>query len=226
MGLFDFQNNSNSSLKTLVDKCIELEPKGNSSELQNYLFQLYSQFNKPGAGKKIISYPEKDNLALCFAFMLHYDWIHDSDIREVWAEDGFYCIMEYIDHQPYGRQGQSEAMAILFTLLCVGRDSLKPKVQDVLNKSRMLGTPVFHTDDYTIGANNVIDQISLMAASGIRDLGQTAIPILAKIIGRYNGASFFESTIKRNDLMKYDPMDVVAKARFIRNIIGSILNDM
>lgn len=215
-----------SSLKVLVDKCVELESKGKITELQNCLFQLYNQFNKPGAGKKLISYPEKDNLTLCFAFMLQYDWVHDSDIREVWAENGFYCIMEYIDHQPYGRQGQVEAMIILFTLLCVGRDSLKPKVQDILNKAKIMGNPVFHQDDYTIGAQNVIDQISLLAVSGIRDIGQKAIPVMTQIVTRYNGASFFESTIKRTDLMKYDVMDVIAKARFIRNVIGSILNDM
>ena len=52
-----------SSLKVLVDKCVELESKGKITELQNCLFQLYNQFNKPGAGKKLISYPEKDNLS-------------------------------------------------------------------------------------------------------------------------------------------------------------------
>ena len=117
-------------------------------------------------------------------------------------------------------------MIILFTLLCVGRDSLKPKVQDILNKAKIMGNPVFHQDDYTIGAQNVIDQISLLAVSGIRDIGQKAIPVMTQIVTRYNGASFFESTIKRTDLMKYDVMDVIAKARFIRDVIGSILNDL
>lgn len=227
MGLFDFMTSSNTaSIKVLVDKCCSLEAKGQVAELQNCLFQLYSQFNKPGAGEKITNYPEKENLALCFAFMLHYDWEHDSDIREVWAENGFYCIMEHIDNQQYGEQGQAEAMIILFTLLCVGRDSLKPKIQDILNKAEIQCNPIFHNDDYRIGAQNVIDQISLLAISGIRAMGASAIPVMSKIVSRYNGASFFNATAKRTDLMKYDVMDVVAKARFIRDVIGSILRSM
>lgn len=214
-----------SQMKSLVTKCLLLETKGNVSELQNCLFQLYSMLNKPGTGKYIVQYVEKDNLALCFAFMLQYDWVNDSDIREVWAEDGLYCIIEHLDHQPHGRQGQAEAMIILFTLLCVGRESLKCKIQDILDKGKVVGNMIFHSDDYNLGAQHVIDQLSLLAVSGIRDLGPAAIPIMNKIVDRYNGGRFFESTIKRTDLMKYDPMDVMQKARFVRDVIGSILKD-
>lgn len=212
-------------MKSLVTKCLQLETKGNVSELQNCLFQLYSMLNKPGTGKNIVQYIEKDNLALCFAFMLQYDWVNDSDIREVWAEDGLYCIIEHLDHQPHGRQGQAEAMIILFTLLCVGRESLKCKIQDILDKGKVVGNMIFHSDDYNLGAQHVIDQISLLAVSGIRDLGPAAIPVMNKIVDRYNGGRFFESTIKRTDLMKYDPMEVMLKARFVRDVIGSILKD-
>lgn len=212
-------------MKSLVTKCLQLETKGNVSDLQNCLFQLYSMLNKPGTGKNIVQYVEKDNLALCFAFMLQYDWVNDSDIREVWAEDGLYCIIEHLDHQPHGRQGQAEAMIILFTLLCVGRESLKCKIQDILDKGKVVGNMIFHSDDYNLGAQHVIDQISLLAVSGIRDLGPAAIPVMNKIVDRYNGGRFFESTIKRTDLMKYDPMEVMLKARFVRDVIGSILKD-
>lgn len=212
-------------MKSLVTKCLQLETKGNVRELQNCLFQLYSMLNKPGTGKNIVQYVEKDNLALCFAFMLQYDWVNDSDIREVWAEDGLYCIIEHLDHQPHGRQGQAEAMIILFTLLCVGRESLKCKIQDILDKGKVVGNMIFHSDDYNLGAQHVIDQISLLAVSGIRDLGPAAIPVMNKIVDRYNGGRFFESTIKRTDLMKYDPMEVMLKARFVRDVIGSILKD-
>lgn len=212
-------------MKSLVTKCLQLETKGNVSELQNCLFQLYSMLNKPGTGKNIVQYVEKDNLALCFAFMLQYDWVNDSDIREVWAEDGLYCIIEHLDHQPHGRQGQAEAMIILFTLLCVGRESLKCKIQDILDKGKVVGNMIFHSDDYNLGAQHVIDQISLLAVSGIRDLGPAAIPVMNKIVDRYNGGRFFESTIKRTDLMKYDPMEVMLKARFVRDVIGSILKE-
>lgn len=214
------------SLKSLVNKCAEFEAKGKIAELQECLFQLYSQFNKPGAGSKITSFPEKENLALCFAFMLQYDWIHDQDIREVWVENGFYCIMEHLDHQSNGAQGQAEAMIILFVLLCVGRDSLKPKIQDILNKAKLSSNPLFHNDDYNIGAQNVIDQMSLIAISGTEGMGKNTVPIMTKICTRYNGTSFFEATIKRTDLMKYDVLDVIAKARFIRDVIGNVLNSM
>lgn len=220
------QGSNSNSLKALVDKCSSLEVNGQINELQNCLFQIYTQFNRPGGGRAIINYSEKDNLALCFAFMLQYDWVHDSDIREVWAENGYYCIMEHIDHQSNGAQGQVEAMIVFFTLLCAGRDSLKPKIQDILNKAKLVRNPVFHEDDYRIGAQNVLDQISLFAISGMRAAGPAAAPIIAKICQRYNGTQFFEATIKRTDLMKYDVRDVIAKARFIRDVIGSILEDM
>lgn len=220
----DFSNLTN--LKKLVDKCLKLELKGEVPELQNCLFQLYSQFNKPGASIQIVNYPEKINLALCFAFMLHYDWMHDSDIREVWSENGFYCIQEYLDHQPDGQQGQVEGMIILFTLLCVGRDSLVTKIQDLLNKAEFSPhSYIFHNDDYKIGAQNVIDQISLVSVSGIREMGKAVIPVMMNIITKYDGLKFFQETIMRKDLMKYDVMDVIAKMRFIRDVIKSILVD-
>ncbi len=214
-----------SKMDALVKKCVQLEPKNDIDGLQNCLYQLYCLINKPGCSKYIVLYEDKLNLALCFAFMLQYDWENDSDIREVWAENGFYCIQEYLDNQPYGRQGQVEGMIIYFTLLCVGRNSLKPKIQDILNKGKVLGNRVFHQDDYSLGAQHIIDQFSLLAVSGIRELGEKAIPIMLQICQKYNGTDFFRKTISRTDLMKYDPMDVILKARFIRDVIGSILKE-
>lgn len=219
------RNNDMSNIDKLVKQCISLEIKGNIEQLQNCLYQLYNCFNKPGCSKYIIQYEDKINLALCFAFMLHYDWVHDSSIREVWAENGFYCIQEYLDNQPYGRQGQVEGMIVYFTLLCVGRNELKPQIQDILYKGKILGNKVFHSDDYSLGAQHVIDQFSLLSVSGIRELGEKAIPIMLQIIQKYNGTEFFQNTITRTDLMKYDPKDVISKARFVRDVIGSVLID-
>ena len=223
-------NLSNNSINTQIDKlvkqCINLEIKSDIQGLQNALFQLYGYFNKPGGGKYILNYNDKLNLGLCFAFMLRYDWMGDADIREVWAENGFYCIQEYLDHQKNGVQGQVEGMIILFTLLCVGRNSLKPKIQNILDRGKLLSNPIFHKDDYKKGAQNIIDQLSLLAVSGIRDMGQAGIPIMMQVMTKYNGTKFFEETIRRTDLMKYDVHDVVNKIRFIRDVIGSILRDM
>ena len=47
-----------------------------------------------------------------------------------------------------------------------------------------------------------------------------------KIVSKFNGAQYFEQTIKRRDLMKYDVMDVFRKAKFIKSVIESILQDM
>lgn len=216
-----------SSMNYLVNECIELELKGRVQELQNSLYKLYTLFNKPGGGRLIINYNRKDNLALCFAFMLQYDWMHDSDIREVWAENGFYCIVEHIKHQSNGMSGQSEAMIILFILLCVGRDSLKPKVQNILNKAKYdFVDRGFHNDDYTKGADNVIDQFSLLAVSGVRGMGPQAATAMFQICQKFNGVQYFQETITRKDLMKYDVMDVWRKAEFVSMVIGSILADM
>ena len=219
--------NPQTSIDTLVNECLQLETKGNIDKLQDSLYRLYTFFNRPGGGQLIINYPRKDNLALCFAFMLHYDWIHDSDIREVWAEDGFYCIIEHIEHQPHGMQGQIEAMIILFVLLCVGRKSLKPKAQNIISRAKFdSANRVFHEDDFIKGSDNVIDQFSLLAVSGVRGMGPQGAAVMSKICEKYNGYQFFQDTISRRDLMKYDVMDVMNKAKFISRIIGSILTDM
>ena len=80
------------NIKPMVDSCIEAFEKGDIASLQNELFQLVSNFNKPGSGRLITGFAEKDRLAECFTLCLQYDWMNDSDIREVWAENGFYCI--------------------------------------------------------------------------------------------------------------------------------------
>lgn len=217
---------NSSSLQTLVNKCLELESKGKIQDLQNCLCSLYENFNHPGGGKLITNYKEKENLALCFAFLLKYDWMHDSDLREVFSENGFYCIVDHIMHQSGGRQGQSESMLILFTLLCAGRESLKPKIQDIINKAHRLGNPIFHQDDYRIGTSNILDQITLMALSGARDLGPASAPIMSKICEKYDGYDLFQNTVKRTDLMKYDPSDIFMKMKFVHDVIESILNEI
>lgn len=234
MGFFDFLQSKNrvnggasmSTVVSLVNKCQKVEHTGNTTAIQQALFELYSCFNKPGGGSLIINYPNKSDLGLCFAFMLKYDWENNSSIREVWAENGFYCFMEHLDNQSGGRQGQAEALLLFFALLCVGRESLKPKFQDVLDKAARVNNPLFHPDDYRIGAQNLIDQLSLLCTSGMRELGPRGVQVSAMVLEKFGGTRFFEETIHRRDLMKYDPMDIINKLRFIAKIIGSILEDM
>ena len=54
------QGSNSNSLKALVDKCSSLEVNGQITELQNCLFQIYTQFNRPGGGRAIINYSEKN----------------------------------------------------------------------------------------------------------------------------------------------------------------------
>lgn len=212
-----------------VSQAVKIEPTGEINELQNHLFNIHTLLSKRGSGKYILDFPNKLNLGLCFAFLLHYDWEHNSSLREVWAENGFYCIMDYLDNQPNGRQGQEVGMVALFVLLCVGRDSLNHEIQNIIDKDiirmNIMGYPNFHSDDYKIGSKNVIDQISLLAVSGINADSDEKIQVLAKILTRYNGEDFFKYITNRKDLMKYNVDDVIKKARFIKKIIASILED-
>ena len=223
-------NRNSQSLQTevehLVNECIQLESSNQIPELQERLYEMYQYFNKPNGGRLIIDFPNKSNLATCFSFLLQYDWIGDSDLREVWAEDGFYCIVNHIQHQNDGMRGQCEAMIILFMLLCVGRDSLLPKVQDILDKARIRHNPIFHMDDYENGAQLVINQFAFMAASGARQLGPDGQKLMSIICKRYNGFLFFVDTIQNTELMKSSPISVFNKMKFVAAIIESILEDI
>jgi len=141
--------NSDRILTPYVDKCIRLADSGTQYELQNALFELYKLFNQPGGGKLITSYPNKHKLGECFTFMLQNDWMHDEDIREVWVEDGFYSFISHMATEKGAtQQTQAEHMLGLVLLLCHGRKSLEAKVQDILNKARLVYEPVFSADDY------------------------------------------------------------------------------
>lgn len=88
-------NRNESPLVPYVDKAIATFESGNISQLQNELYHFASLLNKPGSGKLITNFPQKDRLCEVFCLCLEYDWMQDSDIREVWAENAFYCIAEY-----------------------------------------------------------------------------------------------------------------------------------
>ena len=60
-------------MEYFVKQSIHYESKGNIIELKNSLFQLFRLISKPGTGENILHYKDKDELALCFAFMLQYD---------------------------------------------------------------------------------------------------------------------------------------------------------
>ena len=113
------------NIKPMVDSCIEVFEKGDIASLQNELFQLVSNFNKPGSGRLITGFAEKDRLAECFTLCLQYDWMNDSNIREVWEENGFYCIVDYLLTHWSNKQDLVAASLDLFCFYTTGRIAWK-----------------------------------------------------------------------------------------------------
>lgn len=218
--------NNSHNLIYQTDKIISIasSEKVNIPLLQQELYKLYSQFNKPNGGKLITSFPQKDKLCECFIFMLKYDWIKESDIREVWAEDGFYCIIKCI-RQSTSIEEQARYFMDLFMLLRYGRFDLKTKIQDILNKAQILGNPVFDTRDYDKGAQYVIDQFSFLTINGIRPIAQNNINIIIGFMAACDGQQYFDEARKLN-FYNYSPNRIFDKAKFIASVIESILNDM
>lgn len=210
-----------------VEKAIIIanqEPKS-VQELQNALFEVYSCINKPGSGKLVTTFHDKQKLAECFMFMLRYDWIHDSDLREVWVENGLYCVVELIRNGKGDSIEQATYFMEMFMLLRWGKDSLITKVQDLLNKSKIINNPVFDDDDYKNGASYVISQFAFLTINGLRPLAQQDIRIIAGFMEACDGNEYFQQCTRLN-FYHLDPTVIFEKMKFLATTIGSILNDM
>lgn len=232
MGIFDFspfEVNSDKLLTPYVDKCISLADSENKFELQNALFELYKLFNRPGGGRLITTYSNKHKLGECFTFMLQNDWMNDDDIREVWAENGFYAFVNHIATEK-GATERSQAMHMfgLLLLLCFGKKSLETEVQDILNKGKIVHESVFSSKDYSNGARYVISQFSFMAAYGARPLIMSSPQVFMHLVKKYPGFdTYFKETLSNErDFFQISPLDIFEKAKFVSQIIESILNDM
>lgn len=217
-------------LTPYVDKCISLASQNdiNIRALQNALYELYTFFNKPGGGSLITSFPNKHKLGECFTFMLEYDWLNDSDIREVWAEDGFYCFINMIATEQNATQiSQGEHMLSLLILLHLGGKSLKPKIQDILNKSKYRPERIFFDEeDYSNGAKYVIEEFAFLAAMSARPLIMQTPQIIPFFSAKYPGfKGFFEETLGHEEFFQLEPARVFGKAKFISSVIESILKD-
>lgn len=217
-------------LTPYVDRCINLASQNNVNirALQDALYELYTFFNKPGGGKLITSFPNKHKLGECFTFMLEYDWMNDPDIREVWAEDGFYCFVNMIATEENATQmTQTEHMLSMLILLHLGGKSLKPKIQDILNKSEYRPESLFFdAEDYSNGAEYVIEQFAFLSAMGARSLIMQTPQIIHFFSIKYPGfKKFFEDTLGHEEFFQLDPTKVFGKAKFISSVIESILKD-
>ena len=219
--------NGSSSIAPKVNTCVHLYEQGDIPALQQALYELYIEFNCRGGGSKITSFERKDQLCECFTMMLQYDWEHNPEIREVWAENGFYCISEYLNNNVKTMQDMLAAALDLFLLLYHGESSLQPKVDDILQKAsiraRIGGQEalIFSMDDFYGGANYLFRQFKFFAATFISKVERQHPQIISPAI-----RPAYEEA-KTDFEMASIPMEkLMAKMKFISNIIGSILDDL
>lgn len=213
---------SHQSIKPYVDVAISTFEAGNIPLLQQKLYELYSLLNKPGSGRLITGYPQKDRLSECFCMCLEYDWMNDSDIREVWAEDGFYCIVEYL--KTANTRQDYVAFALDLFLICTygGRD-LRTKFNDVLRKANFhpFDSSRFTDKEYMGGADYLVREFKFFCATILSPVVKQYPQIISeRLRGEYDRAKtdFEFATI--------GPDDIMQKMYFLSAIIGSILDDM
>ena len=224
-----------SKIEKQVNKCIALSETQAISKLQNALHELYNNFNKPNGGQLIKHYSQKDLLGDCFTKMLHVDWTNDTDFREVCAENGFYCIIDYWRTNVKTEEEQISTAYRLFILLnSGGGDSLIPKLNNVLQKNKVLlrdnmfanylgeAHPhnVFDDDDFAKGGGWLVDQFSFWAAQTIKPL------VLNCEVFQGSLLDDFHNILSIKELNQYKPEVIMSKAKFVASIIGSILDDM
>lgn len=224
MGFSDYfgMSDKRDTLKPYVDKAISTFESGNIPQLQNDLFQFASLLNKPGSGKLITSFSQKDRLCEVFNLCLQYDWMNDSDIREVWAENAFYCIAEYFK-VARTNQDYFAAALDLFLTCSYGRDSLKTKFDDVLYKARIHPRHciIFTQDEYNGGADYLIREFAFFSATIISPVVRTHPNIISSQL-----KSAYESAKTDFEFATVGPEDIMRKMTFLSAIIGSIIEDV
>jgi len=213
---------ANFGIKPEVDSIISVFENGNIPLLQQQLYELYSKFNKPGGGRLITSFPEKDRLCEVFNLCLQYDWIYDSDIREVWSENAFYCIAEYFK-VAQTKQDFFAAALDLFITCSYGKDSLKPKFNDILSKARIhpVHSEFFDEADYNGGAEYLIREFAFFSATIISPMVKSHPSIISPEL-----LSDYETAKTDFEFATVTPENVMRKMHLISAIIGSILDSM
>ena len=210
-----------SGIVSLVKECLQHNNNHDIPSLQDGLFRLYRNFNIQGSGSLIINYPQKEELAECFLMMLMYDWENNSDIREVWAEDGFYCISMFLEENILKVSEQVVGGLDLFLILEEGGESLRTKFNDVLQKSSMhpVYCSIFSNKEYQGGADYLIREFKFFAAT-----------LLSPWEKKYNLISAeyrvpFDRAKTDFEFTDISPEIILGKIRFFAHIIGSILEE-
>ncbi len=209
-------------IKRQVNNALHYYNEKNTYALQQQLYELYLNFNRVGGGKYIINYPNKDELAECFTMMLRYDWINDRDIREVWAENGFYCIIEYITEHARTPLEKATAGLDLFIHLCEAKDALNTKIQSILNRAIVLRNPIFQDHYLNNNACYLIDQFLYLSAKLARPLLLINQDFLSN-----NYRNEFNRILANESIEKQSsPYHILEKAKFISAVIEAVLKDM
>lgn len=213
--------NSDSTLKPYVDKVISTYESGDIYELQYVLSQFISLSSKSGNGNLITRYSQKDKLCEVYNLCLKYDWINDSDIREVWSENAFYCIAECFKNI----QTQQDFFAFsldLFLTCYYGRDSLKTKFEDILRKTKNhpFYCTIFSQEEYERGADYLIREFAYFSATAIS-------PIVKKYPNMISlqMKSSYESAVNDFEFLHIEADEILQKITHISTIIGYVIDD-
>lgn len=226
--LFGGFGSSSESLKTQVDAAIKLFERGNIPALQQKLFEIYSGMNKPGGGKQIVTFNQKDKLGEIFTLCLRFDWMDDSDIREVWAEDGFYCLATYLTKDAKTTLNLVAGALDMFLLIHYGKKNLLPKVNDILRRASQRAamgfsteSRIFDTADFQNGGEYLLREFAFFTATLISKVERQHPQIISSAVRPdYDKA-------RRDFVFANVPADkIFAKMQFIARIIESILLDM
>lgn len=215
-------SDSGDKLKPYVDRAISTFESGDVARLQNDLFQFASQLNKPGSGQLIINFSQKDRLCEVFNLCLQYDWMNDSDIREVWAENAFFCIVEYLK-KVQTKQDYFAASLDLFLTCFYGKESLKTKFNSILYKARIHPRHciIFSQDEYSGGAEYLIREFAFFSATLISPVVRTHPNIISTRL-----KPIYESATTDFEFANVPPKSIMAKMQFIAAIIGSLIEDI
>lgn len=216
------ENRPQSPIKLEVDDIISTFETGNIPLLQNKLYQLCNKLNKPGSGKLVTSFPEKDRLCEVFNMCLQFDWMNDSDIREVWAENAFYCISEYFKSAAT-KQDYFVAALDLFLTCAFGKNDLLTKFNDVLSKAQFhpIHRHYFTQEEFSNGADYLVREFAFFSATIISPMVKQHPQIISKSL-----RSYYETSKTDFEFASIPPDSVMRKMQLLSAIIGSILDRM
>lgn len=218
--------NCNSPIKSKVDDAIRIFELGNIPLLQQRLYELVICLNKRGTGRLITSYPEKDKLCEVFHLCLRFDWMHDNDIREVWAENAFYCATKYyeeIQTNAMNRQDLVVAALDLFLTCIYGESSLYPKFNNILRKAynHPIHYSYFSEANYTGGAKHLVREFKCFAATILAPIEKTYPQIISSSI-----RAEFENAKSDSEFLNISSEETLRKMKLMSDIFESILNDV